>query len=118
MVRLKRNMMAYVESNIALKANSKIADVDRKRRNKKIREVIQRQADHYGFYDTLISGTKDNFRELASTKKSVSSHNEIYNVLGKLENYLDLNGPFDVVIDALNIGYYTKGFNPLQVRQT
>uniref|UniRef100_A0A7M5WQ35 ribonuclease P n=2 Tax=Clytia hemisphaerica TaxID=252671 RepID=A0A7M5WQ35_9CNID len=114
MVRLKRNMMAYVESNIALKANSKIADVDRKRRNKKIREVIQRQADHYGFYDTLISGSKDDFRELSSTKKS--TQNDIYNVLGKLENYLDSNGPFDVVMDASNIGYYTKGFNPLQVR--
>ena len=52
---------------------------------------------------------------MASTKHTVAGNAAIYSVLGRLEEYLDANGPFDVVVDALNIGYYTKGFNPLQV---
>lgn len=116
LARLKRNLMSYVESTIALKANTRISDVDRKRRNTKIRDVIQRQADHYGFYDTLVSGGgSTGLRGLASTKHTVAGNEAIFSVLGRLEEYLDKNGPFDVVIDALNIGYYTKGFNPLQV---
>lgn len=118
LARLKRNLMSYVESTIALKSNTRISDVDRKRRNTKIRDVIQRQADHYGFYDTLVSSGGTGMRSLASTKHTVAGNEAIFSTLGKLEEYLDENGPFDVVIDALNIGYYTKGFNPLQVSRS
>ena len=107
--------MAFVESTIALKQNARIADVDRKRRNTKLRDRIRKQSDHYEFYDMLITGEKDVVREIASTRRSFKSNPEIFSVLGSLERYLDKNGPFDVVIDALNIGYYTKGFNPQQV---
>lgn len=116
LIRLKRNLMAFVESTIALKKNSRIADIDRKRRITRLRDQIQRQSGHYEFFDTLITGDKDVVREIASTKRSFMSNPEIFSVLGKLEEFLDQNGPFDVVIDALNIGYYTKGFDSLQVR--
>jgi len=107
--------MAFVESSIASKANARITDPDRKRRNSNIRDRIRRQSDHYGFYDTLVSGTQEQLRQIASTKRSLSSNPEIFSVLGNLERFLDKHGPFDVIIDALNIGYYTKGFNSHQV---
>lgn len=120
LLRLKRNLMTLIESSIARKVNSRITDVKPLKTNVNIRNKIENQSKYFEFYDivSMKPSGKSSRDEQPVSRQETSVHKispEVFGKLKELKEYLDVHGPFDVVIDVLNIGYFTKGFNPLQV---
>lgn len=126
--RLERNMMILIESSIARKINSRITDVKLLKTNINIKNKIENQSKYYELFDIVSMETRGHSKEGDDDRLPVVNpeHAEIAHKLSPwvfaklrdLREYIDSHGPFDVVIDVLNTGYFTKGFNPLQVRGT
>ena len=117
LLRLKRNLMTLIESSIARKYSSRLTDVKPLKTNINIRNKIESQAKYLDFFDVVsmktskVESKQKNDVDFSNTANSL----EVFDKLKELKQFLESNGPFDVVIDVLNVGYYTKGFNPLQV---
>ncbi|XP_057314630.1 uncharacterized protein LOC130655836 isoform X2 [Hydractinia symbiolongicarpus] len=122
LLNLKRSLMTLIKASIVRKDAARITDVRPLKTNINIKHNIQSRSKYFEHYDifTMDAKSKTN-EETNNLAKYVGEDNfqdlsgPLFARLDQLKNYLIATGPFDVVIDALNVGYVKHGFNPMQV---
>jgi len=118
LIKLKRNLMTLVKAAIARKKSSKISDIKIERVDTNIKEKVTSNSQYFDLYDAFTMNTVgkvDHLDKGVNSKASDFTTNRLFNTLTGLKDLLDENEPYDVVIDALNIGYFSQGFNPQMV---
>lgn len=117
LTKLKRNLITLIKASIIGNQDRKISDVKINRVSDSIKTKVQSKSNYFDFYDALTVTTYDKeYRLDEDAGMDLSSLGNSFDVLKKLQKFMDERGPFDVVIDALNIGYFSQGFDPTSVR--
>ena len=117
LTKLKRNLITLIKASIIGNQDRKISDVKINRVSDSIKTKVQSKSNYFDFYDALTVTTYDKeYRLDEDAGMDLSSLGNSFDVLKKLQKFIDERGPFDVVIDALNIGYFSQGFDPTSVR--
>lgn len=117
LTKLKRNLITLIKASIIGNQDRKISDVKINRVSDSIKTKVQSKSNYFDFYDALTVTTYDKESRLdEDAGMDLSSLGNSFDVLKKLQKFMDERGPFDVVIDALNIGYFSQGFDPTSVR--
>ena len=110
-------MITLIKASIIGNQDRKISDVKINRVSDSIKTKVQSKCNYFDFYDALTVTTYDKeYRLDEDAGMDLSSLGNSFDVLKKLQKFMDERGPFDVVIDALNIGYFSQGFDPTSVR--
>ncbi|XP_065064204.1 mitochondrial ribonuclease P catalytic subunit-like [Rhopilema esculentum] len=80
------------------------------------RESLQKKL--FDIAETSISKVLDNASVSKIPDFNISSSFNPQNKINEFKHYLSTHGPFDVVLDVLNIAYYRdRGFNSFQVKR-
>ena len=117
LTKLKRNLITLIKASIIGNQDRKINDVKINRVSDSIKTKVQSKPNYFDFYDALtVTGYDKEKRLDEDAGMDLSSLGDAFDVLKKLQKFMDARGPFDVVIDALNIGYFSQGFDPTSVR--
>lgn len=117
LTKLKRNLITLIKASIIRNQDRKINDVKINRVSDSIKTKVQSKSNYFDFYDALtVTGYDKEKRLDEDAGMDLSSLGDAFDVLKKLQKFMDARGPFDVVIDALNIGYFSQGFDPTSVR--
>lgn len=110
-------MITLIKASIIGNQDRKINDVKINRVSDSIKTKVQIKSNYFDFYDALtVTGYDKEKRLDEDAGMDLSSLGDAFDVLKKLQKFMDARGPFDVVIDALNIGYFSQGFDPTSVR--
>ena len=116
LVQLKRNLTILVKRKVH--KQPRITDLKHLKTSNNLKDNVKKNSNYLERYQQTYEIVAGKTNERPGNKASTAVDNMFgFDAkLKSLKTLLETSDPFDIVIDALNSGYYMHGFRPQQVR--